>query len=75
MRINLLWAMAREAWVEADSEAALDLMRRAIGLLESSEDSYNLARRRVLRVTPGVRPVTASRARLDPAWLRVRSAF
>jgi transcriptional regulator with XRE-family HTH domain len=43
VRINLLWAMAREAWMEADSEAALDLMRRAIGLLESSEDSYNLA--------------------------------
>jgi hypothetical protein len=31
--------------------------------------------RRVLRVTPGVRLVTASRARLDLAWLRVRSAF
>jgi transcriptional regulator with XRE-family HTH domain len=43
VRINLYWALARAAWMEADSDAALDHMRRAIGLLESSEDSYNLA--------------------------------
>jgi transcriptional regulator with XRE-family HTH domain len=42
-RIDLYWAMAREAWMQADSDAALDYIHRAIGLLESSEDSYNLA--------------------------------
>jgi transcriptional regulator with XRE-family HTH domain len=43
VRINLYWALARAAWMEADSDAALDRMRRAIGLLESSEDTYHLA--------------------------------
>jgi transcriptional regulator with XRE-family HTH domain len=43
VRINLYWALARDAWMQADSEGALAHMRRAIGLLESSEDSYNLA--------------------------------
>ena len=42
-RINLYWALARASWAENDSEAALEYIRRAIGLLESSEDTYNLA--------------------------------
>jgi transcriptional regulator with XRE-family HTH domain len=43
VRISLLWAMAREAWMEDDSETALNHMRQAIDLLETTEDSYNLA--------------------------------
>jgi hypothetical protein len=35
--------MARDEWMAGHSEAALNHMRGAIGLLESTEDSYNLA--------------------------------
>jgi transcriptional regulator with XRE-family HTH domain len=43
IRINLYWASARAAWLEADSEGALVHIHRAIGLLETTEDTYNLA--------------------------------
>jgi transcriptional regulator with XRE-family HTH domain len=43
IRINLYWASARAAWLEADSDGALVHIRRAIGLLETTEDTYNLA--------------------------------
>jgi transcriptional regulator with XRE-family HTH domain len=43
IRINLYWANAREAWFEADSEGALIHIHRAIGLLETTEDTYHLA--------------------------------
>ena len=43
VRVSLYWAMSTEAWEVADSDAALTYIRRAIGLLESSEDTYNLA--------------------------------
>jgi transcriptional regulator with XRE-family HTH domain len=42
-RIHLYWARARESWMEADPVVALDQMHRAIGLLESGEDTYSLA--------------------------------
>lgn len=43
-RTILYWSLARVAWMEADSDAALDYMARAKGLLEASEDSVQLAR-------------------------------
>jgi transcriptional regulator with XRE-family HTH domain len=43
VRINLYWGMSIEAWRAADSEGALAYIRRAIGLLEASEDTYHLA--------------------------------
>jgi transcriptional regulator with XRE-family HTH domain len=43
IRINLYWASARAAWLEADSEGALVHIHRAIGLLETTEDTYSLA--------------------------------
>ena len=43
IRINLYWANARAAWMEADSEGALVHIHRAIGLLETTEDTYHLA--------------------------------
>jgi transcriptional regulator with XRE-family HTH domain len=43
IRINLYWASARAAWLEADSEGALVHIHRAIGLLETTEDTHNLA--------------------------------
>jgi transcriptional regulator with XRE-family HTH domain len=42
-RISVFWALARAAWSEAESDAALGYIHRAIGLLESTEDTYNLA--------------------------------
>lgn len=43
VRVTLYWGLSIQAWHSANSEAALAYIRRAIGLLESSEDSYNLA--------------------------------
>ncbi|HET9471659.1 MAG TPA: helix-turn-helix domain-containing protein [Usitatibacter sp.] len=43
VRVSLYWGLASQAWDAADSDGALAYIRRAIGLLESSEDSYNLA--------------------------------
>ena len=43
VRINLYWGLSIEAWRAADSEGALTYIRRAIGLLEASEDTYHLA--------------------------------
>jgi transcriptional regulator with XRE-family HTH domain len=43
VRVSLYWGLATQAWDAADSDGALAYIRRAIGLLESSEDTYNLA--------------------------------
>ena len=43
-RTILYWSLARVAWMQADSDAALEYMARAKGLLEASEDSAQLAR-------------------------------
>jgi tetratricopeptide (TPR) repeat protein len=43
VRVSLFWGLASQAWDAADSDGALAYIRRAIGLLESSEDTYNLA--------------------------------
>jgi transcriptional regulator with XRE-family HTH domain len=43
IRINMCWALARDAASRGDSEAALTHLRRVITLLESTEDTYNLA--------------------------------
>jgi transcriptional regulator with XRE-family HTH domain len=43
VRVSLYWGLATEAWDAADSDGALAYIRRAIGLLESSEDTYSLA--------------------------------
>jgi tetratricopeptide (TPR) repeat protein len=47
-RINLYWARAIVAWREAESEAALRYVNRAIALLEATEDTLQLARAHVL---------------------------
>ena len=47
-KIDLYWASAREAWFEADSHGALDAIHRAIGVLETTEDTYKLARAHLL---------------------------
>jgi tetratricopeptide (TPR) repeat protein len=43
-RVVLYWSLARVAWMQADSDAALGYMARAIGLLEVSDDTLQLAR-------------------------------
>ena len=43
-RVFLYLSRARVEWMKADSETALSFMGRAIGLLEASEDTYQLAR-------------------------------
>jgi transcriptional regulator with XRE-family HTH domain len=43
-RVVLYWSLARIAWMQADSDAALTYMARAIGLLEASDDTLQLAR-------------------------------
>lgn len=43
-RTRTWWVEAVNAWNEGNSESALMLMRRAIGLLEASEDTLQLAR-------------------------------
>jgi tetratricopeptide (TPR) repeat protein len=49
VRVNVYWELALHAWnEEADASAALAHMRRAIGLLEASEDTYQLARAHLL---------------------------
>lgn len=49
VRVNVYWELALHAWnEEADASAALTHMRRAIGLLEASEDTYQLARAHLL---------------------------
>lgn len=47
-KINLYWALCREAWEKADTGAALAHIHRAIGLLEVTEDTYHLARAHLL---------------------------
>ena len=43
-RVVLYWSLARISWMQADSDAALAYMARAIGLLEVSDDTLQLAR-------------------------------
>jgi transcriptional regulator with XRE-family HTH domain len=43
-RMILYWSLGRLAWMKTDSDAALDYMARARGLLEASEDTAQLAR-------------------------------
>ena len=47
-KINLYWALCRDAWERADTGAALAHVHRAIGLLEVTEDTYHLARAHLL---------------------------
>jgi len=48
-RVALYWTGARISWMEAhDADAALHFAGRAIGLLESSEDTMELARAHLL---------------------------
>jgi transcriptional regulator with XRE-family HTH domain len=48
MRVRLYWSMARLAGVEGRGALALTNIRKAIALLETTEDSLNLARAHVL---------------------------
>lgn len=48
MRVRLYWSMARLAGVEGRGALALANIRKAIALLETTEDSLNLARAHVL---------------------------
>jgi transcriptional regulator with XRE-family HTH domain len=48
MRVRLYWSMARLAETEGRSSVALANIRKAIALLESTEDALNLARAHVL---------------------------
>jgi tetratricopeptide (TPR) repeat protein len=43
-RVVLYWTLARAAWMERDSSSALSYMSRAIALLETTEDTLQLAR-------------------------------
>jgi tetratricopeptide (TPR) repeat protein len=47
-RVRLYWSLARVSELEGKSAAALDYMRRAIALLETTEDNLHLARAHVL---------------------------
>jgi transcriptional regulator with XRE-family HTH domain len=47
-RVVLYSSLARLAWMQGDSDGALSYMARAIGLLEASEDSLQLARMHLL---------------------------
>ena len=47
-RVRLYWSLARVAEREGKPAAALDYVRRAIALLETTEDSLHLARAHVL---------------------------
>jgi len=47
-RVFLYWSRARVEWMQANSDEALSYMARAIGLLEASDDSYQLARAHVV---------------------------
>jgi transcriptional regulator with XRE-family HTH domain len=47
-RVALYWSHARVAWMQADSDAALDYVARAIGLLDASDDTMQLARAHLL---------------------------
>ena len=48
MRVRLYWSMARLAGVEGRAVLALSNIRKAIALLETTEDALNLARAHVL---------------------------
>ncbi len=48
MRVRLYWSMARLAETEGRSSMALTNIRKAIALLESTEDALNLARAHIL---------------------------
>jgi transcriptional regulator with XRE-family HTH domain len=47
-RVQLYWSLARIAAMEGDAALALDYVRRAIGLLQASEDTLELARAHIL---------------------------
>ena len=47
-RVVLYWSLARVAWMQRDSDGALAHMARAIGLLEASDDTLQLARAHLL---------------------------
>jgi transcriptional regulator with XRE-family HTH domain len=44
VRVSVLWEQARRAWQEEDGEAAVAHMRRAVALLETTEDAHALGR-------------------------------
>jgi transcriptional regulator with XRE-family HTH domain len=68
-RVRLYWMKGIEAWQEADSEAALAYIRRAIGLLEAEEDTVQLARAHVV----AARMLTLD-ARSDEAGVHLKLA-
>lgn len=47
-RVVLYWSLARIAWMQSDSDAALGYIARAIGMLEASDDTLQLARAHLL---------------------------
>ena len=47
-RVQLYWSLARVAAMEGEAPVALDYVRRAIGLLQASEDTLELARAHIL---------------------------
>jgi transcriptional regulator with XRE-family HTH domain len=48
VRVRLYWSLARLSEMEGDSTAALSHVRRAIALLETTEDTLHLARAHIL---------------------------
>jgi transcriptional regulator with XRE-family HTH domain len=49
VRVNVHWELARQAWTQdEDAKTALAHMRRAIGLLAATEDTFQLARAHLL---------------------------
>jgi transcriptional regulator with XRE-family HTH domain len=44
VRVSVLWEQARQAWQEEDGRAALVHMRRAVAVLETTEDTHALGR-------------------------------
>jgi transcriptional regulator with XRE-family HTH domain len=62
-RVLLYWSLARVDWMQGDSESALSYMARAIGLLEASDDTLQLARAQL---------VTAQICNLDKRYEEAR---
>jgi len=48
MRVRLYWSMARLAHAEGDASVALGNARKAIALLQATDDSFHLARAHIL---------------------------
>jgi transcriptional regulator with XRE-family HTH domain len=76
VRVSAYWELARRSWNEdEDASAALAHMRRAVGLLAASEDTYQLARAHLLcaqLLNFDGRPDAAARhlARAEPLLVR-----